>query len=181
MICFLTKWFLSNSLESNKNIPSIFKRHIQKCESCQKFQNSCQVIHKNAVKDIDAVLQQTPPMLSKRVKSRILLYDKPKKRLWQKRFLVPLISMAVLLAFATILFLYHPVKEPSFKKDRTALPVLSTFYESGEGLQSLASQIGLRYETEYNSLKKAVHSASQYFIKKLDLKINPSEKEESLT
>ncbi len=179
MICFLTKLFISHSLDSDKKMPLIFQRHIQKCKSCQKFQNSCLIIHKNAVQERDAVLQGTPSVLSERVKSGMRLYDKPEKRLWQRKVLIPLISMAFLLVFTAILFLYPPLKKPLSKKDRTGIPVLSTFYESGESLQDLTSQIGFHYETEFNSLKNAVQSASQYFINKLDLKINSSEKEES--
>lgn len=179
MICFLTRLFISHSFDSDKIIPFVFRRHIQKCKSCQKFESSCQMIHKNAVQSIGAVLQGTPSMLSERVKSEIHPYDKPKKRFWQRRVLIPLVSMAFLLAFTAILFLYHPLKEALPQKERMDIPVLSAFYESGESFQSLASQIGFCYETEFNSLKNAVHSASQYFIKKLDLKIDSSEKEES--
>lgn len=177
MICFLTKWFISHSLDSDKKIPFVFRRHIQKCKTCQKFQNLCQTIHERAAQETDSVLQEIPPHLSERMKSKISYDRRPKKEIRRRKILIPIASTMVLFILAAILVFYHPLKRPYSKKGETDIPVLNTFYETGEGLQNLTAQIGFHYETEFNSLKKAVQSASQYLIKKLDFNINSSKEE----
>ncbi|MBD3415199.1 MAG: hypothetical protein GF421_12325 [Candidatus Aminicenantes bacterium] len=176
MKCYLTRWYVSRSLDSAKSIPSVLKPHLRKCPSCQHLRNSFQDIHKRAGQDAEAVLHQTSPLLTKKVKEKAFYESLPEPKIKQRMSLVPVASAAVVLVCIVMFMVFNPFKQSISKAERPHPPVLNTFFGTGETLQDLTSQIGSHYETEWDSLKKAAQTASQYFIQKMDLNIDSSKK-----
>jgi hypothetical protein len=113
------------------------------------------------------------------MKSTVTYSGSLQRKAWQKKILIPVVSTsAVLLCVAWLIFL-NPFGRSSSGRERPDIPLLRTFYATEENLQNLTSQIGIHYEKEWSSLKRAARDASRYFIEKLDLRINSSQKEES--
>ena len=176
MICFISKWLISGAFDSRRSIPGFLKAHIDRCPSCRDFIRLSQTLEKRAAEDARIIIQTTPQSFQKKIQTQPLRSGEPKKQFWKPRWMIPVVTVSTA-AIVFLIFLLAPSSkslsppqgvDSFFMFGRDSLP--------GGTLQKLATQIESPYETEWNSLKKNVKSATDHLRAKLDLKINPDKK-----
>ena len=178
MICTLSKWFISSSLDSNKEVPGFVRNHTKKCGSCREFLQFSQTLEEKAALDAAAVIRETPDSILDKVKPTVFMEPQPQARSRLPRTLVPVISISMAAILITILVVFKPSQSPPLQlnKGLSLLTGVDSFLfgrdsTPGGALQSLASQMESPYDTEWLSLKNAVRSAANHLSSRLDLKI----------
>jgi hypothetical protein len=182
MICALSKWFISSSLDSNKKIPGFVRNHLSKCGSCRQFLQFSQTLEDQAAKDAATVIQKTQVSLVGRMKRKAFLKPEPRKRYRLGRPLIPALSLSLVAVLVVLFFVFRPNPSPA----PTPVPGSSVLapYESflfgrdsnpGGSLKNLASQMESPFETEWQSIQKKVKSAADSLKSRLDLKIEKRE------
>ena len=178
MICTLSKWFISSSLDSAKKIPGFVRNHLKKCGSCREFLNFSQTLEEKAALDAATVIRETPDSVLDKVKQTVLKPPQLQAKSRLPRTLVPVISISMAALLITIFVVFKPSQSPPPQLNG-GLSLLtgsdSFLFEKGstpgESLQSLASQLETPYDTEWLSLKNAAKSAADHLFSRLDLKI----------
>ena len=178
MICALSKWFISSSLDSDKEIPGFVRNHLKKCGSCREFLQFSQTLEKKAALDAASVIRETPDSVLDKVKQTVFKPPQPQVKSRLRRTLVPVVSISMAVILITIFVVFRPSQSPSpqLKGGLSLLTGGDSFLfggdsTPGESLQSLASQLESPFDREWLSLKNAVKSASDRLSSRLDLKI----------
>ena len=178
MICVLSKWRISSSLDSGKEIPGYVRNHLKKCRSCREFYQFSQTLEEKAASDAASVIRETPDSVLDKIKSTVFTHPQPQAKSKRLRFLVPVVSISVAAVLITVFVFFRPDQSPPpqpggglslltgadsvlFGRDSTP----------GESVQNLASQLESPYDTEWLSLKNAVKSATDHLSSRIDLKI----------
>lgn len=181
MMCPITKWFISRSLDSDKEMPALFRRHLRKCASCREFQRSLRVIQDRAAQDARAVLHETPEGLTDRVKAKVFQphavplekHSFPLRRRF--RIFIPAASTALAAALLAVVLIWQPFQskapEPAAAPDTAELSLFNKLARPGESMKNVSLSIESPYERELETLTQAVRSASRHVLDKLDLRI----------
>lgn len=172
MICSVSKWFISNALDTCREIPSFLQRHFSRCLSCQDFVRLSQVLADKSAQDAISVIQETPDSLLEKMKPESPIHQKPEHRHGRSRRLVPVVStaLAAFLIFAFVLFRPFQIFSPSSDEGPLQIPGISSL--SGKSLQKLAVQIESPYDKEWLSLKDTIASTVDQLTTYLDLRID---------
>ena len=182
MICSLSKWFISSSMDTGKKMPGFVRKHVSKCVSCREFLQFSQTLEDQAAWDAAAIIQKTQDALAGRIKRKAFLNQEPRKRYRRGRPLIPAASVALAAILVIIFFVVRQNPSPS----PTPIPGSSvlTAYESflfgrdsnpGGSLKNLASQMESPFGTEWQSIQKKVKSAADNLRSRFNLKIEKRE------
>lgn len=176
MLCTITKWFISRSLDTDKEIPVPFRRHLQKCASCQEFQRAALRIQSRSVQDAGELISNTPEGLSERIKTHVFQQDaSAQEKYGQKkhhsRWLIPAASTAAGAALLTVLLLIQPFQNQPKFRDNKELSLFNLLTRPAEKVKNVSLEVESPYERELETLQKAARSASRYVLDKLDLRI----------
>lgn len=172
MICSVTKWFISNALDTRREIPSFIRRHLSRCPSCQDFVRLSQVLTDKSAQDAILVIQETPDSLLEKMNPKSLIHQEPEHRHWLSLRLVPVVStaLAAFLIFTFVLFRPFQIFSPDSDEGPLQIPGISSL--SGKSLQKLAVQVESPYDKEWLSLKDAIASTVDRLTTYLDLRID---------
>lgn len=178
MICALTKWFISNSLDSDKEVPGFVRNHLKKCGSCRAFLQFSQTLEEKAALDAASVIRETPDSVLDKVKPTVFKPPQPQVKSRRRRTLVPVVSISMAAILIILFVVFRPSQSPpaQLNGEQSILSGGDFFLfgkdsTPGESLQSLASQLESPFDTEWLSLKNAVKSATDRLSSRLDLKI----------
>jgi hypothetical protein len=175
MLCTITKWFISRSLDTNKEMPVLFRRHLRRCASCREFQRAALQIQSRSLQDAGKLINNTPEGLSGRIKAHVFQPDdslqesyKPLK--YRSRWLVPAASTAAAVLLAVFLII-QPFQNQTQTPDNKELSIFNSLTRPAEKVKNVSLEVESPYERELETLQKAVHSASRHILNKLDLRI----------
>ena len=182
MICSLSKWLISRSMDADKKMPGFVRNHLSKCGSCREFLKFSQTLEEQAARDAAPIIQKTQESLAGRMKRKAFLNQESRKR---HRLVWPLVPAASL-ALAAILIVVFFVARPNPSPPSTPVQGSSvlTAYESflfgrdsnpGGSLKNLASQMESPFGTEWQSIQKKVKSAADNLRSRFNLKIEKRE------
>ncbi len=178
MICTLSKWFISSSLDSNKEVPGFVRNHLKKCGSCREFLQFSQTLEEKAALDAAAVIRETPDSVLYKVKPIAFKPPQPQAKSRLGRTLVPVVSISMVAILITLFVVIRPSQSPPVQLNgEQSILTGGDFFlfgkdsTPGESLQSLASQLESPFDTEWLSLKNAVKSATDRLSSRLNLKI----------
>lgn len=178
MICALSKWFISRSLDLDKEVPGFVRNHLKKCDSCREFLQFSQTLEEKAALDASSVIRETPDSVLDKVKPTVFKPPRPQAKSRLRQTLVPVVSISMAAILITIFVLFRPSQSPppQLNEGLSLLTEGDSFLfgkdsTPRESLQSLASQLESPFDREWLSLKNAVKSASDRLSSRLDLKI----------
>ena len=175
MFCFIYKWMISWALDSDKALPGVVNRHIDRCGTCREFarlsgplatrltQDAPGFLQKNHdtngrlnIKITSALDTKTPTQLTRPQRFNFL----PKPALAAALVLV-VVAIAVILQ--VIPFTAPAPEEPSIDD----LPKSVTVKNPLRILEKVESPI----EAEMRSLGQSINSAAKFLVSRLDIKI----------
>ena len=182
MICSLSKWFISGSVDSNKEVPRFIQNHIIKCDSCREFLLFSQVLEDKAAKDAASIFQEIPDSFMEKVKATRFQQAQSQAKPRLKRTLIPTVSVAMAAIVIVLFIVFSPNQSspPPLKTQSSILTGGDSFLfgrdsTPGGSLQNLASQLESPFGAEWMSLKNAVKSATDGLTNRLDLRIEKRE------
>lgn len=179
MMCPITKWFISRSLDSGKEMPALFRRHLRKCASCREFQRALRVIQDRAAQDARGVLDETPEGLADRVKAKVFqphavpLEKHPFPLRRRFRIFIPAASTALAAGLLAAVLILQPFqsKAPDPAPAAAELSLFNKLARPGESMKNMSLNIESPYERELETLTQAVRSGTRHVLDKLDLRI----------
>lgn len=147
MICSISKWLISGTFDSHRDVPGFLRPHINRCGSCRDFFHLSRTLEKRAAEDARLIIQETPDSLPEKVKSQPFRPVEQKKHNWGLHKLIPVVSVSIAAILLAVFLLFQPSRTPSpsigldsfFMFGRNSLP--------GGTLQKLAYQIESPYDT----------------------------------
>lgn len=176
MLCAITKWFISRALDTNKEMPVLFRRHLTKCASCREFVWASRRIETRAARDAGQLMEKTPAGLSERIKANVFQPDdspqeayKPLKT--RSRWLIPMASTAAAAALLAVILFVQPFQNQKQTPDNKELSLFNSLTRPAEKVKNVSLEVESPYERELETLRKAARSASRYVLDKLDLRI----------
>ena len=172
MICYLSKWFISNALDSRKEIPGFVQHHLRRCASCQDFVRFSQVLADKSAQDALSIIRETPDSVLEKIKPGPSQAVGEKNRPGKRRWLVPAVTTALAASFIFILILFRPLQVLSPDSNQDLFQILGTSSLTRKSLQNLAVQVESPYDKEWLSLKSTIKSATNNLTSYLDLKID---------
>jgi hypothetical protein len=172
MICWLSKWFISNALDTRREIPRLVRRHLLRCLSCQDFVRFSRVLENISAQDAISVIQGTPGSLIENMKPESQVQQEPEHKHWRSRRLIPIVSTAMAVFLILAFFLFRPIQifPPDSDAGPLHIPGISSL--SGKSIQKLVVQIESPYDKEWLSLRDTITSAADRLTTYLDFRIN---------
>jgi hypothetical protein len=173
MRCRINKWLISRSLDREKSFPRQVRRHIESCATCREFARFSQSLAEKAQRDADVLFEKSPTFRPEDIIAKAEFFPTPEEAAWPKRrlFWIPVVSTAAVgLIVAAVIFLHPwaPAGPASFWEQ---IDTLKKIHLSGRSIEGLAVGAESPLETEYESLKKAVESATKFLLDRLDIGI----------
>ena len=168
MFCSIYKWNISKALDSEMPFSNRLKHHIEHCSACQEFVDFSESLQKKTVAAKPDLSQGYPTTLPFRIMSSLDTPEKPKSKPGLTHYLVPATTSAalILVVSTSVYFLTSPRNTPLESLD-VLLPLNQAQASLGETLNRLDSPL----ETEYQNLKLAVESTTEYLISRFDIKL----------
>ena len=96
MFCSIYKWFISQALDSGKNVSKSVNRHLHHCSSCREFAAFCGELKERTDKEKSYFLERKEAALNKKIISALAKDTAPKKIPSRKPLLRPVLAAASL-------------------------------------------------------------------------------------
>jgi hypothetical protein len=177
MLCAVTKWFISRSLDRNKGMPVLLRRHVQKCASCRAFQQAALQIQSRAAREALPVFKNIPKGLSERIKSRVFEPDDSRQKVYRllkhhhSRWLLPAASTAAAAALLAVVFIVQPFQNQPAAPGNGEFSLFNALIRPAEEAKKVSLEVESPYERELESLRKAARTAARHVLDRLDLRI----------
>lgn len=172
MFCSIYKWSISKALDSEKPYSHRVQHHLEGCSSCREFMNFSELLQKKTAVAQPDFSQGYPPTLPQRIMASLDTAPEPRSKRGIYQYLLPAATSAVMIlaVSASMYFLKSP-RNNSLEPLDELLRLNQAQASLGETLSRLDSPL----ETEYQSLKHAVESTTEYLISRFDIKLGPEQ------
>lgn len=170
MFCSINKWKISQAMDSGKTISGKVHRHMQRCDSCQKYAELCTSLKPKLAQDKRAILEGFDETLNRKIMSSIP--EIPERSQFRRPALIPSLAavLTVLVVAIGILFLSLPRTEQT-----PALGQISA-YVSAASPEEVLSRVESPLEKEYTELKRTFESTGKYLIQSFEFRLGQQAK-----
>ncbi|MGD2087220.1 MAG: hypothetical protein PVH61_13635 [Candidatus Aminicenantes bacterium] len=176
MFCFIYKWMISWAMDSDKRLPGIVNRHIDRCSSCREFARLSGPLATRLTQDAPGFLQKNHETNDRlNVKITAALDTKTPTQLTRRQrfnFLPkPALAAVLVLAVVAIAVILQVIPftapAPPVERSSNDLPKSVTIKNPLQILAKVESPI----ESEMRSLGQSINSATKFLVSRLDVKI----------
>lgn len=178
MFCFIYKWFISRALDLGKGLPGFVTRHVRHCKTCREFSHLSQLLNRELVREAPQFLRQSKrdDSLNEKILSALTFKAGPvvpkKRGRLRSPFRVPALAAAVVVLVVTIGIIWQTIPSRVPNTGGEIMNDLSELEIGSVSWQDMVGGVESPLETEMQELKQSVHSAAEFLISNLDIKID---------
>ena len=172
MMCPLTRWLISRSLDTGKKMPGFAARHAQRCGACREYARFAESLPARFSGELPSLLADVPeaPPLALPSESKEERFIRS-PRMGIRRFIRPVPVAALALFLVAGIFLFRQIVGGPGIKPGATLADLKSLITIPRDVQAAAVQAESPLVQERLLLEKSVLSAFEYLQARLNIKI----------
>lgn len=185
MLCTLSRWMISRSLDTGAKLPRAIERHVGRCRDCGAFARASMTLASRLKSERAAFLDKVPdfPLDFGREPARAVGAARGARRLLFGLRPLPVAAAALLLVVAAGVLVLQSDRRPVPADPRdlaAAKAALKSLTSAPEGIPGAVGQAESALDRERRILEKSLIEAADYLQARLNIKIERKDRPKSL-